>query len=98
MVDNDGNTALHFINQNTTKEIVDMLVFYDASLLNIPNKMKRFPINNAVLSSNQEMVRALLEHGADFNVIDNEGHTLIHYAAGISLLFSKTISLEFLFQ
>ena len=88
MVDNNGNTALHFINRSTTKEIVDMLILRDASLLNIPNKMKRYPITNAVLSSNQEIVRALLEHGADFNVLDNEGHTLIHYAAGNLLLYS----------
>jgi len=85
MVDLEGNTALHLTTRNTSQEITELLVQQDRSLLNVCNKAQRHAINNAVLANNQIVVRALLDHGADAQVRDKEGHTLIHYAAGMFL-------------
>ena len=87
MVDCEGNTALHHASRNTSHTIVDMLVRHNASLLQIANKVRRFPLTNAVVANNQVIVRALLDHGASADVRDGEGHSLIHYAAGRVLFF-----------
>lgn len=46
------------------------------------NRNYQYPITNAVIANNQIVVRALLDHNANVEVVDNEGHTLVHYAAG----------------
>ncbi|XP_066916206.1 inversin-A-like [Clytia hemisphaerica] len=84
MVDNEGNTALHHANRNTSHTIVNMLVPHSPTLLQIANKAQRFPLTNAVVANNQVIVRALLDHGASADVRDGEGHSLIHYAAEYS--------------
>lgn len=78
----EGNTALHFTSRNTSAELSNLLLKHDVQLLSIYNKYHRYPINNAVSANNRIVVRALLDHGADTSVVDGEGHTLVHYAAG----------------
>lgn len=73
---------MHFTSRNLSAEIVDILLKHSRELLNICNKYHRFPINNAVSANNRIVVRALLDHGSATDVVDGEGHTLLHYAAG----------------
>lgn len=82
LCDNEGKTALHYTSQNVDTTCVDLLLSYDKTILNKTNYMLRSAIHFAIMNNNQVVVRSLLDHGASINILDSEGYTLIHYAAG----------------
>ncbi|KAK7419847.1 hypothetical protein QQZ08_010681 [Neonectria magnoliae] len=49
-------------------------------LINIPDKLKKTALHYAVESSSGDMVRLLLENGADVNVHDKDDNTPLHIA------------------
>lgn len=59
-----------------------MLVTYDPSLLNKSSKTHKYPIHLAVMANNVTVLHAMLDNGAKPDLIDQDGHTLIHYATG----------------
>ncbi|XP_065655150.1 serine/threonine-protein phosphatase 6 regulatory ankyrin repeat subunit B isoform X7 [Hydra vulgaris] len=77
---NVGKTALHLTCFNSDKQCVDLLLKYEKKLLNKCDFNHCYPIHSAIIFNNQVIVRALLDHGANASVLDNEKHTLIHYA------------------
>ena len=83
---NEGKTALHLTCYNSDTKCLDHLVKYDKALLNKCDFNHHYPIHSAITLNNQVIVRALLDHGANPSVLDNEKHTLIHYATGFLYL------------
>jgi len=86
VVDVDGKNPLHFTDKNDNSNCVDLLLNYDPTLLNKPSKAEKYPIHGAIMANNPVVVRAMLERGMDTQLIDDEGHTLIHYATEYSSL------------
>ncbi|GIY35828.1 KN motif and ankyrin repeat domain-containing protein 4 [Caerostris darwini] len=81
--DKEGNNALHFACSNNRFDIVEELLNYDfgPELLTQKNKSRQTPLMNAASQDSVEMVRMLLEAGADPNLQDNDGSTALMYAA-----------------
>lgn len=40
------------------------------------------PLHLAVIQGNLQLVNLLLANGADVNALDNEGHSVVHWATG----------------
>lgn len=53
------------------------------------------PLHLAVIQGNMALVNLLLANKADVNALDNEGHSVVHWATGIYAAFSaKTYYLK----
>lgn len=50
------------------------------------------PLHLAVIQGNMSLVNLLLANKADVNALDNEGHSVVHWATGI--LFKKKITIK----
>lgn len=50
------------------------------------------PLHLAVIQGNMALVNLLLANKADVNALDNEGHSVVHWATGKNILMSKKLS------
>ena len=73
---------------------MELLCRYDPNIINAVDSQGHTPAHDAVSSSNVLVLRTLLEEGADLNVKDHEGHSLVHWAAGKFSLNRNCISRE----
>jgi ankyrin repeat protein len=53
------------------------------SLINTPDEEGYTPLHLGVINGNKEIVKALISANADVNCMDNEKHSLVHWATGI---------------
>ena len=76
-----GNTPLHhqLLHSKTGCDFMPFLKYgANIKLLNLKNQS---PLHIAVLANNSRAVTALLENGADINLQDIDGNTVLHYVA-----------------
>jgi len=74
--DNSGNIPLHEACM-ISKEMVEILI--NKSDINIQNKYGDSPLYNACIRKNIEIIKLLLQNGADINIINNyDGNTILH--------------------
>jgi len=77
-------TPLHYACQNGNFEIIEFLVSNLANI-NMKNSYSTYyPIFDAITATNDknvyDIIKLLLDNGADINSIDSFGNTLLHYA------------------
>ena len=56
----------------------------EPSLLNEKDEEGYTPLHLAVIAGNGDIVKFLIQQGADINAVDNEMHSAIHWATGRS--------------
>ena len=78
----DGTTPLHVAARERNAGCVDLLCTASRrSTVNCVDKSQLTPLHCAVNSSALDVVRTLLRHGANPNVVDRDGLAPLHYAA-----------------
>lgn len=79
VIDNDGNTLLHYAASSGQTEIVELLLRYRANI-NARNNNGDTPLHKAVYEQRENIVRILLERGARI-VVNKNKKTPLHMAA-----------------
>ncbi len=77
----DGMTALHWSALNNELEIVETLIFAGATLQPTTRVGGYTPLHLASRAGNAEVVGALLEAGADPDILTGTGASALHFAA-----------------
>ena len=80
--DRTGKTALHYCAENQGVSCISQIISSDPSLINEKDDEGYTPLHLAVISGNKEIVKYLISKGADFNAVDNENHSSVHWATG----------------
>ncbi|XP_052819141.1 NF-kappa-B inhibitor alpha-like [Mya arenaria] len=84
-IDEDGDTLLHLAVIQHMYMVVLALIFKVKecdllACLNIQNNLRQTPLHLAVLTDQPDVVRALVEAGADVTARDQQGNTPLHVA------------------
>ena len=85
--DRTGKTALHYCAENQGVSCISQIISSDPSLINEKDDEGYTPLHLAVISGNKAIVKYLISKGADFNAVDNENHSAVHWATGRNALF-----------
>ena len=78
-VDNEGNTPLHVVS-NKRVEIAKFLIRCGAKLEAVNHKGET-PLQVAAREAKRDIVKLLIDLGANINTCDSAGNTLLHHAA-----------------
>lgn len=79
---NGGYTPLHKAAQNGVADMVRFLIEHHANVdCQTASASTNLPIHDAARSNNLDIVRMLIDSGADIARPDDDGKTLLHYAA-----------------
>jgi len=77
--DKSGNTPIHFAVRNGHRKLIDLLQAKGATISE-DDKPDEEAALNAVWRNDADLVKVLLDHGADVNTADRYGWSLLHYA------------------
>ena len=88
--DRTGKTALHYCAENQGVSCISQIISSDPSLINEKDDEGYTPLHLAVISGNKAIVKYLISKGADFNAVDNENHSSVHWATGRNYVFIFT--------
>ncbi|XP_069117385.1 inversin-like isoform X4 [Argopecten irradians] len=80
--DKTGKSALHYCADNLETQCAEMILHKDIDLLNSKDEQGFTPLHMAVIGGNAPLLRLLLKKDADINCLDNEHHTVAHWATG----------------
>ena len=80
--DKSGRTALHHCVENLDTDCADYLLKRDTSLLNTPDNEGLTPLHMSAITGNEAMLHLLLKKGANLTCLDEEKHTVVHWATG----------------
>lgn len=83
--DNTRKTALHYCSTSShvyAPQAADILVMENSILVDSRDEDGFTPLHLAVISGNMQLVTFLLANNADVNAVDNEKHTIVHWATG----------------
>lgn len=78
--DTNERTLLHWTSLNGRKEFVDYLVTLKGVEIDSGDDTNATPLILAVLKGNVDIVKVLLDHGANINHQNNQGHSPLQYA------------------
>jgi ankyrin repeat protein len=79
--DKSGNTPIHFAIKNGHGKLIDLLLSKGAIISKDDNLLPYEEASlNAVWSNHADVLKVLLDHGADVNAADRWGWSLLHYA------------------
>ena len=81
--DHNNLTALHIACFRGFKDIAEELIAQNADINGAPSEKNNLetPLHLVSLNNNHELVKLLLENGADIDPKDNQGKTPLHYAS-----------------
>ena len=80
--DRTGKTAAHYCAENTSINCIEQILANSPSLINEKDGEGYTPLHLAIISGNKTIVQHLLDKGAEVNAVDNERHSLVHWATG----------------
>jgi len=89
--DGRGKTAVHYCAINSTSLVLQLVVSRDRSVVDTSDNAGHTPLHTAVIAGNMDVVRALLDHGANINAQDHDRHTAAHWAVGLYTIKSIII-------
>ena len=83
--DRMGKSAAHYCADNSTVHCINQILGKCPTLLNEKDDEGYTPLHLAVISGNKTIVKFLLARGADCDAVDNELHSVVHWATGKTL-------------
>ncbi|KAJ8963272.1 hypothetical protein NQ318_018739 [Aromia moschata] len=86
--DRTGKSALHYSctgDNARAAHAADLLVMAAPDLVEEHDEDGFTPLHLAVIAGNMQLVTFLLANGADVRAVDNEQHTVVHWATGESI-------------
>lgn len=92
--DRSGKSALHYSSTSDNiraAQAADLLVMAAPDLIETHDEDGFTPLHLAVIAGNMQLVTFLLANNADVNALDNEKHTVVHWATGKSSLHTYFI-------
>ena len=93
--DNYGATVLHLASRDSKLEVVNFFLKQNKLSVNVTDNKNQTPLMWACLNEGRlEIIQTLIKNGADINVKDIGGLTVLHYAS----CFSKREVVEFLLK
>ena len=81
--DSAEKTALHYCADNLETQCAEMVLEKDKSIIDWKDEQGYTPMALAVIAGNMNLLKLLIREGADIDCVDNEGHKLSHWAAGM---------------
>ncbi|XP_011870346.1 PREDICTED: ankyrin repeat domain-containing protein 16-like isoform X2 [Vollenhovia emeryi] len=78
---NNGRSALHIAAFHGHERVINLLVSSNANLLNARDSSGSSPLHEAVKHGNLNAAKCIISLGADVNLVDNIGQTILHVAA-----------------
>lgn len=80
-------TALHYCAESPSLTCADTVLSAAHDLVDARDEDGYTPIHLAVIAGNKTLIKFLLSKNADVNSLDNERHSVVHWATG-KLMFS----------
>ena len=80
-----GLLAIHVAAAAGRLSVVELLISYDSSLVNIRDKNNSTPLHHAIKNRNYNVIRFLLSHGARTDLVDRKGQTALFLAQDYDL-------------
>ena len=83
--DRTGKTALHYCCTSDSvcaPRAADVIAMAAPDLMESRDEDGFTPLHLAVIAGNAQLVTFLLANGADVSAVDNEKHTVVHWATG----------------
>ncbi|KAL2735329.1 ankyrin repeat domain-containing protein 16-like isoform X2 [Vespula squamosa] len=78
---NNGRSSLHIAAFNGHEEIIDLLLTVDPGLVNARDSSGATPLHEAIKGGNLNVVKRMIQFGADFRATDKVGQTILHVAS-----------------
>lgn len=82
--DRTYKTALHYCAETRTAQCADLVYRAAPDLINAADEDGLTPLHLAVIAGNIPFTNFLLANNADVGVLDNERHSVVHWATGKS--------------
>lgn len=76
--DSEGDTPLHYTVSSGSEESTILLINHSVDV-NSPNHPGRTPVNEAIRWHQHDLVKLLLDYGADPRIQDTDGHTALDH-------------------
>jgi len=80
--DRTMKSALHYCVENSNPASAELVLAAAPELLDAPDQEGFTPLHLAVIAGNLSLVRFLLHKRADLTAVDNEKHSVVHWATG----------------
>ncbi|XP_046821890.1 ankyrin repeat domain-containing protein 16-like [Vespa crabro] len=78
---NNGRSSLHIAAFNGHEELIDLLLTVDPGLVNARDSSGATPLHEAIKGGNLNVVKRMIQLGADFRATDKVGQTILHVAS-----------------
>lgn len=80
-IDNNGQTALHFVASKSNVEVARMLFDHKPpASARVRDKRGQYPLHRAAAVGSVPLVNLLLKNKSPLNATDNAGYTALHHA------------------
>ena len=86
--DQSGKNAVHYCAENQNVKCIEQILTAEPALLNDKDEEGYTPLHLAVIAGNKAVIKFLVSKGADVNAVDNEQHSVIHWATGRNFCFT----------
>lgn len=80
--DKKNKSALHYCSGQRDLVAAASVAMAAPDLMESPDEDGFTPLHLAVIQGNMSLVNLLLASNADVNALDNEGHSVVHWATG----------------
>ena len=78
--DRTGKNAIHYCAENQNLTCIEQIITIDNSLIDIKDNDGYTALQLSVMTGNIPMIKFLLSHKSSIHTLDNEQHSLMHWA------------------